>query len=172
MKIATTPARKILLWAGIAAALIAIIFTVEVTWPDRFNSTINPYLWVAANAMLAYVGLSLVFYVVFYGLKFRWNANAGGRIIFAFTLSLLGLVALSVVAVFFDPVTEWTTYPEGIQVWRPTFRLLVYTGIAAALTGMNGTLIRRALAAENLNVTVPARPNHRARSPRGSLDRG
>lgn len=153
------------------------IFLLEL-WHQPFVDTyVNPVIWVAGNVILAYFFVALAFYVVLYGVKFNWRwiivrdengvelsrtPNFAGRLILAFTSSLLALASIVVIGTFVNPISPWFVYPNlDIYFWRPTLRLLVFVGVAVTTTALGTSLIRRIRRSQSLNVEVSPKENTR-----------
>lgn len=106
---------------------------------------INPIAWVAANLILAYTALALVVFVVLYYALFDPKATTGGKFIFRFMLSLVGIIGLVFLGIFVDPppTRGWGVYPDYVDWWRPLLRLLVYGYVAFTVTSLAVLLVLR-----------------------------
>lgn len=104
---------------------------------------INPALWVVSNMTLFYASALLVVWVALYGWKFRWQETPAGQLVFWFTLSLLGVVALSFIGIFVNGRQAWWEYPPDVLLWRPALRYLIYLGVAVTITRMTWSLVQR-----------------------------
>lgn len=118
---------------------------------------LNPAFWVVSNILLMYLSTALVAYVLVYGIRFRWREYEGGKRIFEFTLSLVGIVALVFIGVFVNSPQGWYIYPEDVLIWRPILRLVIFYTVALTLTRLNVILWRRLLAGRPLDLSVPPR---------------
>ena len=105
----------------------------------------NQVAWVLANIILAYTALALVVFVVMYYALFDPKATTGGRLIFRFMVSLVGVIGLLYLGIFVDPAPdrEWFLYPDGVEPWRPTLRVLIYGYVAFTITSLAVLLVRR-----------------------------
>lgn len=104
---------------------------------------VNPALWVVSNLTLFYTCAALVFWVAVYGLKFRWQDTPAGGLVFGFTASLLGIVALSFIGIFVNGRQPWYEYPPDVLIWRPALRYVVYLAVAITITRLDWSLIQR-----------------------------
>ena len=122
---------------------------------EFIHDVINPIAWVAANLILAYVSFALVVFVVMYYALFDPRATTGGRLIFRFMLSLVGVIVLSSIGIFIDPVPnrEWFSYPgDYVEWWRPLLRLVIYGFVAFTVTSLAVLLVRRKWFPNNLKM--------------------
>lgn len=110
-----------------------------------FITTINPIAWVLANLILAYISLALVVFVITYYALFDPRATTGGKFIFRFMLSLVGIVGLVFLGIFIDPAPDrsWFQYPDETDWWRPIVRLSVYGYVAFTITSLAVLLFYR-----------------------------
>lgn len=110
-----------------------------------FINAFNSIAWVLANMILAYTALALVVFVIMYYALFDPRATTGGKLIFRFMLSLVGIVGLVFVGIFVDPAMNqsWSSYPENIEIWRPALRLAIYGYVAFTITSLAALLVRR-----------------------------
>lgn len=108
-------------------------------------TAINTFLWVGSNLLLAYVAAIIVIFVIGYYVLFDPTATTGGKMIFRFMLSLVGIIALIVFGVFVDPATDraWMSYPEDVDVYRPFLRFAVYSYVAFTITSLAVLLVVR-----------------------------
>lgn len=157
------------MWVALAALFVAAVFLYELLNQSVMIGFVNPTLWVVTN-LIAFAGaLALIFYVVVYGLGFNWSrlpdgsANVGGRLIFALTTSLAGVVLLAVLQIFFVPTTgrPWYIAPDEPVFWLPSLRFVVYTSITTSILAMDATLVRRFVRAQSLEITAPLRESSR-----------
>jgi hypothetical protein len=107
--------------------------------------TINSIAWILANIILAYTALALVVFVIMYYALFDPRATTGGKLIFRFMLSLVGIIGLVFGGIFMDPNANqtWSMYPDHIAVWRPILRLVIYGYVAFTITALAILLVRR-----------------------------
>lgn len=120
---------------------------------------INTVAWVLSNVILAYVSLALVVFVIMYYVLFDPRATTGGKLIFRFMLSLVGVVSLVFIGIFVDPVTDrqWYAYPNGVEVWRPFLRLVIYGYVAFTITSLAVLLVRRKFRPNSIKI-APSQP--------------
>jgi hypothetical protein len=106
---------------------------------------INQFAWVGANIVLAYTAVALLVFVVLYYALFDPKATTGGKLIFRFMVSLIGIVGLVYVGIFVDPAHDrgWFVLPDDVADWRPTVRLLIYGYVAFTATSLAILLIKR-----------------------------
>ncbi len=106
---------------------------------------INPIVWVLANVILAYTALALVIFIVMYYALFDPKATTGGKLIFRFMLSLVGVVGLVFMGIFVDPSPDrdWFLYPEDVEWWRSIVRLIIYGYVAFTATSLSVLLVKR-----------------------------
>lgn len=106
---------------------------------------VNAVAWVLSNLVLAYSAVALVVFVAGYYILFDPSATTGGKFIFRFMLSLVGVMALVFVSIFVDPANGrlWFVYPGDVALWRPVVRLGVYTYIAFTITSLAVLLVVR-----------------------------
>ena len=102
--------------------------------PDSINS----FLWITANLLVAYIGFALVVFLVGYYYLFDPRATTAGRFLYRFALSLLGVILLIFIGTFLDPqpgrgVFE---YPGDVLWWRPLLRFVAYLGVAYTVTSL------------------------------------
>lgn len=111
----------------------------------NFIDVINPIAWIAANIVLVYTAIVLLVFVVLYYALFDPRATTGGKFIFRFMLSLIGVIGLVYVGIFIDPSSNmgWFSYPQGIEDWRPLARLIIYSYVAFTATSLSVLLIKR-----------------------------
>lgn len=152
-------------WMAVVVLFVIGLFAYEAVHQEVMIEHVNPALWIVTNLILFFGYATLTFYVIVYGVVFRWNRlpngrpNLGGRLIFGLTASLTGLVLLFVLQIFFVPPTgrPWYIAPQDPVFWLPTLRFVVYTSIVSAVTAMSVTLVRRIITAQPLEVNVPTR---------------
>jgi hypothetical protein len=108
--------------------------------PEAFNET----LWVLSNVLVGYVAFALLVFAIAYPILFDPRATTAGRVVLRFIGSLVGVVGLSVVAVFIDPqVVPWWEIPPGLEWWRAPLRLIVFLYVAYSVTALVGVLVVR-----------------------------
>lgn len=155
-----------LTWLVIVGVTLTAVFTYEAFNQQVMTEHVNPALWVVTSLILFFGYAALFFYVAVYGIFFDWlwlperkGPNVGGRLMFALTTSLAGVVALLLLQIFFFPSTgrPWYIAPSEPVFWLPTLRFIVYTGVVASLTAMSATLIRQIVRAQPITVTVTTR---------------
>lgn len=124
---------------AIALILLAVFLPANITKP------INAFAWVTSNVLLAYSAAVLVLFLGAYFYFFDPRATTGGRLIFQFMLSLVGIISLNIIGIFVNPTgnTAWFTYPDGVEPWRPTVRLIIYGFVAYAVTSLAILLVLR-----------------------------
>jgi hypothetical protein len=85
--------------------------------------------------------------------------NVGGRLIFALTTSLAGIILLVVLQIFFVPTTgrPWYIAPAEPVFWLPTLRFIVYASITTSIVAMDVTLVRRYVRSQSLEISAPPR---------------
>lgn len=105
----------------------------------------NPIAWIVANCILAYISFSLLLFVIMYYVLFDPKATTGGKFIFRFMVSLVGMTGIIFLGIYVDPAParEWFLYPEGILWWRPALRLFVYGYVAFTITSLASLLVKR-----------------------------
>jgi ABC-type transport system involved in cytochrome c biogenesis permease subunit len=128
--------------------------------------TINSIAWVLANLVLAYTALALVIFVIMYYALFDPRATTGGKLIFRFMLSLVGIVGLVFVGIFVDPSMDrgWGVYPADVEPWRPVLRLIIYGYVAFTITSLAALLVRRKWRPNSLKI-APAQDLVKVRHP-------
>lgn len=106
---------------------------------------VNQIMWVAANITLAYIACVLMVFVVMYYALFDPKATTGGKLIFRFMLSLVGVIGLVFIGIFIDPAPdrEWFLYPAEAELWRPALRLAIYGYVAFTITSLAILLVKR-----------------------------
>lgn len=132
---------RLLISVGPALTLVLL----AVFLPEPVRTIINTVAWVLGNVLLGYSAVVLVVFLGAYFYFFDPRATTGGRLIFQFMLSLVGIISLNVIAVFIDPSRDnaWYIYPDDVDPWRPTVRLIVYGFVAYAVTSLVILLILR-----------------------------
>lgn len=113
---------------------------------EFIHEVINPVAWVVANMVLAYIAFALVVFVVMYYALFDPQATTGGKLIFRFMISLVGLIGLLFLGIFVDPAPdrEWFSYPgDYVEWWRPVLRLFIYGYVAFTITSLAVLLVKR-----------------------------
>lgn len=110
-----------------------------------FIQEVNAVAWVLSNVVLAYSSVALLVFVAGYYILFDPSATTGGKFIFRFMISLVGVMALVFIGVFVDPVAgrAWFTYPGDVALWRPVTRLIIYSYIAFTITSLAVLLVVR-----------------------------
>lgn len=106
---------------------------------------LNAFAWVVSNALVAYIAVLLVVFVVTYYILFDPKATTAGKYIFRFFLSLFGVIGLIFISLFIDPRAgrEWTVYPGDVLWWRPIVRLISYSYVAFTITSLSFLLAAR-----------------------------
>lgn len=106
---------------------------------------INQVAWVAANILLGYTSIALLVFVVLYYTLFDPRATTGGTLIFRFMLSLVGVIGIVFIGMYFDPSSDSLefSYPNDVEVWRPGLRLIVYGYVAFTITSLAVLLVKR-----------------------------
>lgn len=120
---------------------------------DLINA-INPVAWVLANIILAYTALALLVFVIMYYALFNPKATTGGKLIFRFMLSLIGVIGLLYVGIFVDPAPDrdWFSYPIEVEWWGPVIRLVIHGYVAFTATSLAVLLVKRKWFPHNLRV--------------------
>lgn len=126
-------------------------------WIDSWIEQWNAIAWVGANLLVAYIAVALVVFVVGYQLLFDPRATTGGKLVFRFALSLIGVIGLVFISLFIDPRmgSQWFMYPGDVIWWRPTLRLAAYVYVAYTITSLSVLLVIRKFWPEKLK-TAPA----------------
>lgn len=129
-------------------------------------TVINSIAWVLANIVLAYTALALVLFVIMYYALFDPRATTGGKLIFRFMLSLVGVIGLVFVGIFVDPSVNrgWSMYPADVEFWRPVLRLIIYSYLAFTITSLAVLLVRRKWRPNSLKI-APAQDLVKVRHP-------
>lgn len=124
-------------------ALVLVLLAVFL--PNNIATIINTIAWVTSNVLLAYSAVVLALFLGAYFYYFDPRATTGGRLIFQFMLSLVGIISLNIIGIFINPSANnvWNVYPEGVEPWRPTVRLVVYGFVAYAITSLCVLLVLR-----------------------------
>ena len=106
---------------------------------------INPIAWVLANVVLAYISVALLVFVVMYYALFDPKATTGGKLIFRFMLSLVGVILLVFLGIYIDPAgnRSWYLMSADVEWWRPALRLIIYGYVAFTITSLAVLLVRR-----------------------------
>lgn len=171
MSLPVTKEKRI--WPWILGS-IAAVFLLEWAHLPFTVAVVNPLFWALSNATLAYFFLALLVYVLTYSIKFKWRwidiydpndvlvsriPNQAGRLILAFTSSLLAVAAIIVIGVFVNPRQSWLDLPDqDLFWWRPTLRLLIFLGVSVTITAMDYSLWRRIFRKEKLGIEIEQRP--------------
>jgi predicted permease len=124
----------------------AVIFVLlGVFLPEGVKQGYNEFAWVTSNIILAYSAIVLPIFLAAYFYFFDPRATTGGRLIFQFMVSLVGIIALNVIGIFINPTANniWYILPEGTDTWRPTVRLVIYGFVAYSITSLAILLIMR-----------------------------
>ena len=105
--------------------------------PEWLNQ-LNAFAWVTSNIFIIYIAVVLTLFVVAYYVFFDPSATTGGKLIFRFAMSLLGVIGLIFVGIFINPAMnrEWFNYSGDIYWWRPTLRLALYGYVAYTITNL------------------------------------
>lgn len=108
-------------------------------------NVLNTVLWVAGNVELAYTSVMLVVFVVAYFIIFDPRATTGGKLIFQFMLSLMGVLILVFIGIYIDPTDEnaWMQMPMTVDWWRPSVRFVIYGFVAYSITQLFVLLVKR-----------------------------
>lgn len=106
---------------------------------------INSFAWVGSNILIAYIAIVVVVFVVAYYVIYDPGATTGGKFIFRFMLSLVGVIGLVFVGTFIDPAQsrEWFSYPGDVASWRPLIRFAIYAYVAFTTTSLAAVLFIR-----------------------------
>jgi len=110
-------------------------------WLNDFNT----YAWVFSNVLVGIVAVLVVIFVFVYSILWDPKATTGGKLIFRFMVSLIGVIGLVAISLFLDPVSgrEWYSYPGDVLIWRPTLRLIIYGYVAIKVVQLIVFLILR-----------------------------
>lgn len=109
-------------------------------------NSINSVFWVLGNVLIAYIGIVLLGFLVLYYIWFDVKATTGGKLLFRFMVSLLGIVFLVYLGVFVDPSSDtvWHQFPEStVEPWRPGLRLVIYGFVAFTISSLVTLLVLR-----------------------------
>lgn len=109
---------------------------------------LNVFAWILSNLLIGYIAIVLLVFVIGYAILFDPRATTGGRLIFRFAVSLIGVMGLVFISVFVDPKTnqQWYQYPGDIVWWRPAIRLIGYLYVAFTVTSLTVFLAVRKFA--------------------------
>jgi hypothetical protein len=129
----------------VAIAPAATLILLSVLLPREVTEPFNAFFWVLSNLILGYSAGVLVVFLIAYFYFFDPRATTGGRLIFQFMLSLVGVISLNVIGIFINPTNggEWFLYPIGVEPWRPTVRFIIYGFVAYAVTSLAILLVLR-----------------------------
>lgn len=129
----------VVLAPAVALILLAVLLPESITLP------LNTFAWVASNLLLGYSAGVLVVFIMAYFYYFDPRATTGGRLIFQFMLSLVGIISLNVIGIFVNPTANniWYNLPVDVEPWRPIVRLIIYGFVAYAITSLAVLLILR-----------------------------
>lgn len=125
---------------------------------EYVHDVINPIAWVAANIVLAYISVALIVFVVMYYALFDPKATTGGKLIFRFMFSLVGILGIVFIGVFVDPAPdrEWFSYPgDYVEWWRPLLRLFIYGYVAFTITALAVLLVKRKWFPSHIEAIAP-----------------
>jgi len=108
-------------------------------------NVLNQILWVLGNVLLMYSSIALLVFLTAYLIIFDPRATTGGKLIFQFMLSLIAVMATVVIGIYIDPTANhsWLVLPDGVAVWRPALRFLVYGFVAYSITSLAILLVMR-----------------------------
>lgn len=108
-------------------------------------NVLNSWLWVIGNVALAYTSVMLVLFVTTYFILFDPRATTGGKLIFQFMLSLMGVLVLVFIGIYINPElgASWETVPPNVEWWRPIVRVVVYGFVAYSITSLAVLLVLR-----------------------------
>lgn len=108
-------------------------------------NVLNTVFWVGGNVLLLYISVALTLYVLAYFAIFDPRATTGGKLIFQFMLSLLGVIVLVFIGIFIDPAPDRGAfvYPPDVEPWRPFARFLIYGFVAYSITMLGILLVKR-----------------------------
>lgn len=106
---------------------------------------INAFAWVAGNILLGYTAITLIVFLLSYWIIFDPRATTGGRLIFRFMTSLVGVVIIIFIGIFLDPAPDldWYVYPPDVEPWRPLGRAVVYAYVAYTVSSLAVLLVLR-----------------------------
>lgn len=113
---------------------------------------LNSVIWVLSNLTLLYIAVMLITFVVGYAVLFDPRATTGGRLIFRFAVSLLGVIGLVIVGIFVNPTSGslWFQYATSVDWYRPLLRLVIYGYVAYSITNLTVFLWIRKFRPEKL----------------------
>lgn len=106
---------------------------------------INSIAWVGSNVLIAYIAVTVVAFVIGYFALYDPKATTGGKLIFRFMLSLVGVILLIFVSTFIDPSNNrnWLNYPGDVAWWRPLIRFAIYSYVAFTTSSLAVLLVIR-----------------------------
>lgn len=112
--------------------------------------------WIMSNLLVGYIGVALIVFSISYYILFDPRATTGGRMVFRFTFSLIGVVGLVFISLFIDPSPghRWNEFPGDVLWWRPLLRLAAYLYVSYTVTAMAVVLYLRKFHPKKLN-TAP-----------------
>jgi len=118
----------------------------------------NSFAWITANILVLYISIALVVFVFVYAILFNPKVTMGGQLIFRFMVSLIGVVGLVCISIYFDPLVGrgWNQYPGDVLWWRPLVRMVIYGYVAYSTTKLISYLIKRRFFPHKLRKTVDA----------------
>lgn len=140
-----TTKQRVVIASSLVAALSIFVISLSTWIPVEVREPINAAAWVVSNVILAYSAVVLVVFLAAYFWYFDPRATTGGRLIFQFMLSLVGIISLNVISVFIDPSRdiEWYIYPDDVEPWRPVVRFVIYAFVAYAISSLSVLLVFR-----------------------------
>lgn len=124
--------------------MISSAITAMHALPDWFM-WFNAFAWILSNVLVGIIAVLVVIFVFVYVTLWDPGATTGGKLIFRFMVSLIGVIGLVAISLFLDPVSgrEWYSYSGDTLWWRPTVRLLVYAYVVIKVVQLIVFLIRR-----------------------------
>lgn len=100
---------------------------------------INIIAWQVSNGLITYISIALVIFVVGYYVLFDPKATTVGRYLFRFVLSLVLVIGLSIVTLYFGPSSQNRVpgfEPDDAFWWLQILRLIVFSYVAYTVTGL------------------------------------
>jgi len=100
---------------------------------------VNSLMMVTGRILVGYISFAIVVFVIAYYILFDPSTTTAGKFIFRFMLSLVGVILLSFVGTFIDPLASSYVRPippPDVFSWSTLLRIVVYGYVAFATTSL------------------------------------
>lgn len=118
---------------------------------------LNDFLWGLSNLLVAYFCVVLLAFTIFYVGFFKWWIRPAGVSVALDRTAFVLVLSLVFIGIFVDPQRGWWEAPDDVLWWRPWYRVLVYSAVAASTTFQFVVAFRRWLSTNPIQIEVDPR---------------